>query len=574
MLPVSRLQILAVALSIAAASAAPSAQDVTSQFDAYLSASHDAGRFDGTVVVADGGEVIYERGVGLADRSWGIANAPGTRFRIASLTKQFTAALVLQLAEAGDLDLDAPVTRYLPDYPAAQGDRVTVHQLLSHTSGIPEHLGLPGFDEIKRNPVDPDSFLAVFSGLPLDFEPGTQFSYSNSNYYLLGVLIEHLTGQPYAIALRERLLAPLGLEDTGYDDGVTVIDRMASGYTRIGAGVQHAAYVDSSVPYAAGMMYSTAQDLVAWTQALHRGEAFENPETLVRMTTPVLDDYAYGLGVSMLPLGPEPVRAIGHSGGIFGFSTFLIHFPDQDRTVAVLANTEASVQPIALDLARILFGQPIEPPTQPVGAALAAVIDADGIDAAVARYRAIRESEPKAYDLSEDQLNALGYLLLGRGDTEMAVRIFELNVEMYPDAWNPRDSLGEAYLAAGDQDRAVASYQRALVLNPGSETSRAVLERLGSEIPDTEVRVPVEVLERYVGRYTLRPGLVIVVTFDDGRLFGQAPGQPRRELLPTSETQFRIPAMNAQVTFVIDSGQAESLILNVDGQTLSAPRVE
>ncbi len=568
------LRTLALAIAVLAVSVAPSAQDLAPQIDAFLTAAHKAGRFDGTVVVADGGEVIYERGFGEADRSWGIPNAPNTRFRIASLTKQFTAALVLQLVEAGEIALDAPVTHYLPDYPAAQGDRVTVHHLLSHTSGIPEHLGLPGFDDMKRRPFAPDSFLAVFSGLPLDFEPGSQFRYSNSNYYLLGVIIEHVTGQPFAAALRERLLAPLGLEDTGYDDGATVIDRLARGYTRVGAGYEHAAYFDPSVPYAAGMMYSTARDLVTWTQALHRGVPFERAETLERMTTPVLSDYAYGLGISMLPLGPSPVRAIGHSGGIFGFSTFLLHFPDEDRTVAVLANTEESTQPIAFDLARILYGQPVEPPTRPVGQVVAAVLDAEGIDAAIARYREIRASEAEAYDLGEDQLNALGYLTLGRGDVEAAIHLFELNVEMYPESWNPYDSLGEAYLAAGDRERAAASYQRALVLNPTSESTRAALEGLGAAVPDTEVRVPVEVLERYVGQYALRPGMVIVVTLESDRLFGEAPGQPVRELIPTSETRFRIPAMDAQIRFVADDGPAEGLILDVDGQTMTAARVE
>ena len=566
---------LALGLALAAACAAPSAQDLTPQFDAYLAAAHHAGRFDGTVVVADGDEVIYERGVGLADRSWGVANAPDTRFRIASLTKQFTAALVLQLVEAGDLDLDAAVTRVLPDYPAAQGDRVTVHHLLSQTSGIPEHLGLPGFDDMKRRPYAPDSFLAVFSGLPLDFEPGSRFAYSNSNYYLLGVLIEHVTGQPFAVALRERLLAPLGLADTGYDDGAAVIDRMASGYTRVGSGYQHATYLDPSVPYAAGMMYSTARDLVAWTRALHRGEPFARAETLERMTTPVHDGYAYGLGVSMLPLGAAPVRAIGHSGGIFGFSTFLLYFPDADRTVAVVANTEDRTQPIALALAQILYGQEVEAPTQPVGRALEALVKAEGVEAAVARYRQIRETEADAYDLGEDQLNGLGYLLLGRGDVAAAVRLFELNVEVYPASWNPHDSLGEAYLAAGDRDRAVASYRRALALNPTSESSRDALERMGADIPDTAVRVPAEVLARYVGRYALQPGMDIEITLDGETLFAEPTGRTPAELIPTSQTQFVTPGDDARVTFVSeDGGPASRILVTLGGRDMTAPRVE
>ncbi len=566
---------LCLLLAVVALAAAPAAQDLAEGLDAVVVAYHEARLFDGTVLVADRGEVIYERGVGVADRAWGVPNAPDTRFRIASLTKQFTAALVLQLVEASEVALDAPVTRYLPDYPAAQGDRVTVHHLLSQTSGIPEHLGLPAFDEIMRDPVEPDSFLALFSGLPLDFEPGSQFAYSNSNYYLLGVLIEHVTGQPYADALRDRLLDPLALQDTGYDDGATVVERMAHGYQRVGADFEHAAYVDPSVPYAAGMMYSTARDLFVWTEALHQGAPFESAETLERMTTPVLAEYAYGLGVSMLPLGPSPVRVIGHDGGIFGFSSFLLHVPADDRTVVVLSNTEGSARPLALSLARVLYGQPVDLPAPPVGPVVGAVIEAQGVEAGVARYRQIRRAEADGYDLGEDQLNALGYLYLERGDVDAAIRLFELNVEMFPDAWNPYDSLGEAYLAAGDRDRAVASYQRALALNPASESPRDALEQLGADPDDPAVQVPRDVLERYVGRYALQPGVVVDVTVEDGRLFAEATGQPRFELVPISETQFVVPAVGARVSFGRGaSGPAESLTLNLGAGDQTARRVE
>lgn len=566
MLPVVR-SFSALLLASLLLAAPVQAQDAVPKIDAFLAAYHETGRFDGTVLVADGGAVIYEQGFGEANRSWGVPHTPDTRFRIASLTKQFTAALVLQLVEAGSLDLDAPVTRYLPDYPAAQGDRVTVHHLLSHTSGIPEHLGLPGFDAMMRNPYAPDSFLTVFSGLPLDVEPGSAFTYSNSNYFLLGVLIEHITGQPYAVALRERLLAPLGLDHTGYDNGTEVIEQMASGYRRVESGFERATYFDPSVPYAAGMMYSTARDLFAWTQALHGGEVFEHTETLEQMTTPVLGEYAYGLGVSMLPVGASTVQVIGHSGGIFGFSTFLLHAPGDTRTVVVLANSNVNTQPIAFDLLRLLYDQPVDLPAQPISAVLEGVIETQGVDAAIARYREIQAGGAEGYDMGEDQLNALGYLYLGRGDVDTALSLFALNVERYPDSWNPYDSLGEAYLIAGNREQAVANYQQALALNPASESAREALERLGADTDEATVRVSLDVLERYVGRYAIRPGLDVAITLEEGRLYAEATGQPTFELVPVSETRFYLPRVEAYVTFDAEHG-GPATGLTVEGGAL------
>ena len=552
------------------------AQDRLEQADALLTTYHDYGLFDGSVLVASGDEVVYERGFGEADRSWGIPNAPDTRFLIGSITKQFTAALVLQLAEEGALDLDAPVTRYLPDYPAAQGDRVTIHHLLSHTSGVPEHTNRPDFPDMMRDPVAPDSFLAVFSGQPLDFEPGSAFRYSNSGYYLLGVIIEHVTGQTYAEALRQRLLAPLGLTDTGYADGRTVIDRMATGYDRAGQGVQHAAYFDASLPYAAGMMYSTVRDLFRWTRALHRGDPFEDAATLERMTTPVLNNYAYGLSNGPFPVGDRMVQAIGHDGGIPGFNSMLVYFPESDQTLALISNTADGAGPLARNVARVLHGQPAEEVRQPIGGVLAEVIEAEGIDAAVARYRAMREEG--AADFDEDQLNALGYLYLERGETETAVRLFELNAETYPEASNPHDSLGEAYLAraaSGDEARAIASYRRSLELDPTNDNARGVLSRFGVEVEEAAVTVSPEALASYVGRYAVAPSFVIEVTREGDRLFAQATGQPRFELFPVSETRFYLKEVEAQVSFGRGGdGPAGSLTLHQGGRDTPAQRVE
>ena len=542
--------------------------------DSLLTTYQDHGLLNGAVLIAEGDEVIFKRGFGHANLAWRVPNTPDTKFRVGSVTKQFTAALILQLVEEGRIDLDAPITAYLPAYPAAQGDRVNIHHLLTHTSGIPSYTSLPDFEAITRNPYTPAAFLDVFSSLELEFEPGSGFAYSNSGYFLLGVLIEQVTGQPYEAVLRERLLVPLGLDDTGYDTYSEVVEKLATGYTRAGTGYEHAAYLDPSVPYAAGMMYSTAEDLFRWTRALHRGEPFRDARTLTRLTTPHLSDYAYGLSVFDNPVGETSVRTIAHGGGIFGFCSMVQYLPDEERTVVVLDNTEGNAAGVAHALTLLLYDQPVKPPKRPVQAVLGEVIEAQGVEAAAARYRALKEAELDTYDFGELQLNRLGYSYLRRGEFATAVRIAELNAEAYPNSWNVHDSLGEAYLAAKDRERAVESYGRALALHPGSKSTKAVLERLGVTPERDVIALPEGVLERYVGRYELETDFVLAVTREGEQLYTQATGQGRFAIFPLAESEFYLGAVAARLTFHRgEDGQVESLTLRQDGRDRLAPRV-
>ena len=552
------------------------AQTKAEQLDALLTKYHEVGQLNGAVLVAEGDDVLFERGFGEANMEWDIPNTPDTRFRVGSVTKQFTAALILQLAEEGQIDLQAPVTAYVPGYPAATGDRITVHHLLTHTGGIPNYTSFPGFmQDAARDPYAPDSFLAVFSGMDLEFEPGSAWSYSNSGYFLLGVIIEEVAGKAYDAVLRERIVEPLGLADTGYDHFGEIIERRAAGYVQTGLGYEHAPYLDTTIPYAAGMIYSTVRDLLTWNRALHGGEVFQRPETLAQMTTPYKDGYGYGVGIGEATVGDTTISTIRHSGGINGFSAQLWYMPVEEATIAVLDNTSGNSGGVVEAIARVLYDQPAPDPKRPISSVLGKVIEREGIAAAEARYRELKASQPETYDFDEGELNALGYAYLGRGDAETALRIFQLNVEAYPEAFNPYDSLGEAYLAAGDTARAIANYERSVELNPGNANGRRVLESLGVEVDEETVVLPADVLEGYVGRYHLQPNFVLEVTHEGDRLFAQATGQPRFEVFPSAEDEFYLTVVDAQITFNrSDAGAVESLTLHQNGQHMPAPKVE
>ena len=249
------------------------AQQTAKQIDELMKKYYDYGQFNGSILVAEKGKVVYAKGLGLANMEWSIPNQPDTKFRIGSITKQFTATLILQLVEEGKLKLDGKITDYLTDYRKDTGDRVTIHHLLNHTSGIPSYTGRPDFrTAIMRNPYKVADFVKQLTSGDLEFEPGSRFRYNNSGYVLLGAIIEKVTGKSYETVLTERILKPLGMTNSGYDNTSPLLAKRASGYEKRPSGYVNAPYLDMSLPYAAGSIYSTVEDLYKWDQALHEGK--------------------------------------------------------------------------------------------------------------------------------------------------------------------------------------------------------------------------------------------------------------------------------------------------------------
>ncbi len=330
-----------------------SAQDVA-RIDQVVSSYASAGRFMGAVLVARGDEVLFSRGYGSANLEWSVPNAPSTRFRIASLTKQFTAAAILLLEEHGKIRLDDPVKVYVPDAPATWDD-VTIFRLLTHTSGIPDYTRFSNFRSLQRSPATAEQIMSWFRDKPLEFRPGERFAYSNSGYILLGYLIEKLSGRSYAQFVTENILAPLGMNDSGYDAAAVVIPNRASGYVPGPHGPMNAGFVDMSVPYAAGALYSTTGDLSRWEQALFGGKLL-SAQSVSRMTTPFKSNYAFGLMVDTTRVG----RVIYHNGGIDGFNAYLAYYPDDKVTIVVLANVSGrSPDEIGSILGRLAHGETV-----------------------------------------------------------------------------------------------------------------------------------------------------------------------------------------------------------------------
>src|SRR5436309_9114286 len=448
------------------------AQDKAGKIDQLISLYNKYGQFNGSALVADNGKVIYQKGVGLANMEWNIPNTSETKFRLGSITKQFTATLILQLVEQGKIKLDGKLIDYLPDYRQDTGAKVTIHNLLSHTSGIPSYTSLPGFfQNVSRNPFAVNDFIKTYASGDLEFEPGTKFVYSNSAYFLFGAIIEKVAGKPYEQVLKENIFDPLGMKNTGYDHWGSIIGNRATGYSRTPRGYETAPYLDMSIPYAAGSLYSTVEDLYLWDQALY-GERVLSAKSKDLMFKPNLSNYGYGFVMTKATLAAPTklaVPVIQHNGGINGFSTVIVRMVPEKRLIVLLDNTERGqyLDKIVLDIMSVLYDQPYESPKRSIAEMLLKTTLETDVASAIKLYRELKTGATAGdYDFGEMELNRLGYQLLQMRKIAEAIEIFKLNVEIYPQAFNTYDSLGEAYLVHGDKDLSIANYKKSLELNP------------------------------------------------------------------------------------------------------------
>ncbi len=328
--------------------------DTISSIDGFLTRLVENRYFSGTVLIAQDGEILLSQGYGLANREWDIPNTPQTKFRIGSITKQFTAMAILRLQEQGALSVDDPICTYIDDCPEIW-QSITIHHLLTHTSGIPSFTKLSDYSRLRPLPSNGEITLQRFIDLPLDFEPGTEFYYSNSGYIVLGLIIEEVSGQSYRYFLKDTFFEPLGMENTDTDSNTRVVPYRAEGYI---SSSRKADFIDMSIPYAAGSLYSSVEDLYIWDQALYGGDVVtsETWDAMLAAAYPIPDSgvqYGYGLIIDTASEHPT----IAHGGGIEGFVSQMIHYTDDNTTVIILSNWEqAAINSIVQTIESRLLG--------------------------------------------------------------------------------------------------------------------------------------------------------------------------------------------------------------------------
>jgi CubicO group peptidase (beta-lactamase class C family) len=511
------------------------------------------------VLVARDGKILFEKGYGFANIENSVPVTPETKFRIGSITKQFTAAAILRLQEKGKLNVTNTLAQYIPDFP--RGGEVTLRHLLTHTSGIHSYTSKPDFMENARLGTTPEALIDSIKKDPFDFSPGEKWDYCNSGYFLLGWIVEKVSGQPYAEYLKKEFFEPLGMNDTGIHTATAILKHEATGYSYENGKFQKAMNWDMSKAGGAGAIYSTVGDLFRWNEAVFNGKVLSEA-SLEAAFTPVITKqdtdlsgkketgYGYGWGVGNL----RGLKAIGHGGGLHGFLSDLARYPGQKFTVVVLAN--ALVAPsglvpsaIAAQLAPLYLWREMKAREIPSTVAVAP----ESLAAFVGRYD---YGGPVLTVTRED--NRLFAQLTGQGKLE----IFPKSADTF--FWK------------------VVEAEVKFVKNDKGEVIKAIHKQSGMTInaakmaDEKEIKLSPAVLDAYVGKYDYGKGkAVMTVTREGDHLYAQLTGQPKFEIFAKSETEFFWKIVVASVTFVKDdSGKVTRATHHQAGQTIEAPRME
>jgi len=439
--------------------------------------SENAG-FNGSVLVAHNGKLIYKNGFGFANMEWKIPNETDTKFRIASVTKPFTAMLVMQLVAENKLDLQKPITTYLKDYPKENGSKITIHHLLTHSSGLKRDV-----ETEQKQYHNPKQLVEMFDKEPLLYKPGEKFEYSNAGYILLGYILETVTKKSYKDLLEENIFKPLNMKNSGFYRHRLLLEKRSSGYNNNFIDYQNSNYRDFSNAYSAGAIYLTVEDMFLFDQALYNGNILPKKYMDLLLTKNIEADfgghYGYGLELAKKQIGnsSEMIETIGHSGSLPGYSAVYTSIPSTQSTIIFFANTgRAYLNTMTTAITGILYDKPYDKPSKSIAKALIDIIEVEGIDSGIQFFNKFKDQ--KDYYVKEQEMNIVSYKLLQSDRAKEASEVLKLAIKVFPNAFNLYDSFGEVLLVLGEKDKAIENYEKSIELNPDNQNGIRILKEL------------------------------------------------------------------------------------------------
>ena len=462
------------------------AQEPYAKLDAYFTQWNRTGRLNGTVLVAEKGRVIYKKGFGYANLEWSVPNTPDTKFKIASITKQFTAIMIIQLIEEGKVKLKGRLTDYLPQYRKETGEKITIDHLLKHMSGIPCYIRkrlMPPSAEPRTKADIIQNFLCG----DLEFDPGSKYNYSNSGYFLLGAIIEQVTGMSFEANLRKRILEPLGMKCTGIYSNSRITEKRANGYVKTMLGYENAPQRFPEHSLGSGNMFSTVEDIYLWIEALKSGKLISN-EYRDMIDVPYIDinpglsrTTIWNVRNIKLTKESSSSRLLEFNGWSFDFNTGIHWFSETDHVIIVFSNRGGvDLIEMAIGAMKIVHHLPYSMPKIQALDILTKKVIEKGSEIAFQLYRKMLVEKEDTYDFRylEFDLNQVGYRLLSDKNEKKAIQVFTLNTLIHPESFNAFDSLAEAYMKSGDNENAILYYKKSLELNPENENAQKMIREL------------------------------------------------------------------------------------------------
>ena len=459
------------------------AQDKKQQLEQIMKTYHEYNMFDGAVLVAENGKVVYKGAFGLANREWNIPNSTDTKFMIGSVSKPITAILMLIQVQKGLVDLDKTIADYLPSFSKKNGSRITIRQLLSHTSGMPNYDIIKDFfPKISRQNFSREEYIKLYMDSALVFEPGSSYYYSSWGYFTSGYIMEKVTGKSYSQLMKEDIFDKLKMNGSGSYFHTQIVPKRATGYDYSLGDLTSADFRDQSNTMGTGDLYSTVEDLFTLHMAISNGTLL-NKKLTEEMFTPGIRPWRYGFGWFNQNFKYSPddsVFANYHLGMTEGFLSFMIRIPSSNSLVVFLCNSSPThFFGIAGNLIKVLYNKPVVM-KQPVHKAMATILTKESATTALAAYKKMK-ADTAHYYIDWLAMNQLGDELYTLKRYEDARILFGNNVAEFPTRELALYSLAKTYEALGNKPAALEWYKKALQLNPAYEEARSKIKELENE---------------------------------------------------------------------------------------------
>ena len=525
------------------------AQSLESKIDKILRTQFKTNETGVSALVAKDGNVIYKKAFGKADLELDVDMTSKNVFEVGSITKQFTSVAILMLLEEGKLSLDDEITKFISTYPT-NGKKITIHHLLTHTSGIKSYTSMQRFGEVMTIDETPLKFIDFFKNEPMDFDPGEKYLYNNSGYFILGYIVEKISGISYPKFIQERIFDAIDMKSSYYGSHKKLIKNRASGYQK-GAEFSNAQYISLTLPYAAGSIMSNVDDMLKWQTAITNNVFLKKATIDKAFTNYTLingDKINYGYGWSINEI--NDVSTIEHGGAIPGYLSMGVFVPSKNIYVILFSNCGCqSPTNTALEIAALAMGKP-------------------------------SQGEENTFNLSTDQLNTwvgtyefdnkvLRYITLKEGQLyskrEGSPKSFKIDPTS-PNTFSFKEGFISYYFSMKDGKKA------ALFKNRINKEKGVYVDKQAPKEKEL-ITVSADILKSYEGVFEIQPGFDLTITSLKNQLFAQATGQQKFELFAESKTKFFLKVVKASVVFhENEKGEINALTLNQGGRAMRAEK--